>query len=458
MQDKELVRQPVDSIVAIATPPGRGGVGIVRISGPLVPQLMHPLLHKKKLIPREGHFCSFYDSKGALLDQGLALYFPAPNSFTGEDVLELQMHGSPVVLDELVSTVISLGARIAEPGEFSRRAYLNEKMDLAQAEAIADLIHSTSLQAANRALRSLTGVFSERVHQIAAMVLKLRVYVEAAIDFPEEELDYLGDGLISQKLTEIQTQLKQTLKKASQGVLLTEGLQVVLAGEPNAGKSSLLNFFSGYEAAIVTAIPGTTRDIIKEQVSLRGVPVTLLDTAGLRETDELIEKMGIERAKKAISSADVVLWMVDEGTSSLVEARQCLMDFLKQEGLQGKRYIIVLNKADQTLKETGKLKGSEVVRISLKTGAGVEALTDLIVMEEGLSEGEGIFSARKRHVVALTQALTSVEQAQHQLEFKAGELIAEDLKQAHQALGDIVGTVSSDNLLGEIFSTFCIGK
>lgn len=442
----------IDTIAAIATPPGRGGIGIIRVSGSIVPRLFKKILKKESLLSRRAVFSTFY-SQNEAVDQGLALYFPSPHSFTGEPVLELQTHGSPVILERLLESLLEEGVRLAEPGEFSKRAYLNDRMDLAQAEAVSDLISATTRKSAQMAFRSLQGDFSKYIDDLSNKILKLRMYVEAAIDFPDEEVDFLQDGVILERLSMLTIALGQVLLSAEQGVILQEGVRLVIAGEPNAGKSSLLNALAENDVAIVTSIPGTTRDVVRETIQIQGVPFHLIDTAGIRETQDEIELAGIEKTHQNIKLADILLWMVDETT--------ILNDKLVLPNLLLEKTIIVLNKVDLTQKEVGLLgEGRLMVRISAKTGQGLDVLKQKMIQLAGLSdESEGLFIARKRHVVALKQTLLHVKKAILQLEkYKAGELVAEELKIAHQFLGSIVGLVSSDDLLGEIFSSFCIGK
>ena len=451
-----------DTIAAISTPPGKGGVGVVRVSGPKVPDLFLPLLKKKKLQSRFVYFLTLFLEEGPL-DEAIVLYFENPNSFTGESVLELQTHGSPIILDALLERLVQLGVRLAEPGEFTKRAFLNEKIDLVQAEAVADLIEATSRQSAQMAFRSLKGVFSEKVSELSKSVVNLRVYVEAAIDFPDEEVDFLSDGIILSRLDSLYSLIDITLKKAEQGSALREGVRLVIAGAPNAGKSSLLNVLSGYEAAIVTPIAGTTRDIVKETISLKGHPVLLMDTAGVRNTEDVVEKIGVAKTQEAILGADIVLWVVDESAQSITEAKESWAQYLKElNGNSPLKVIFCFNKSDETQLVEGAFDalGDLAVRISAKKGCGIEDLTR--VLSEALEAGdntEGLFTARRRHVEALKKALFHLKSAKTQLiDFKAGELVAEELNLAHEAIGSIVGFMSQDDLLGEIFSNFCIGK
>lgn len=443
-----------DTIAALATPPGRGGVAIIRISGPLVGVIAAGILEQ---VPpaREAHYLPFLSATGEALDVGLALYFPAPNSFSGEDVLELQGHGGPVVMDMLLQRVYDLGARPARPGEFSERAFLNDKLDLAQAEAIADLIDSASSQAARLAMRSLQGVFSQRVHELVAALTELRVYVESAIDFPEEEIDFLADGEIQTRLTAVQENLKNTLHAAHQGNLLREGMTVVIAGRPNAGKSTLLNALAGRETAIVTEIPGTTRDILREHIQIDGLPLHIIDTAGLRESTDTVEQEGVRRAWAEIHQADRILLLRDVSSTEEDELHT-------QFAAAGPPVTVVNNKID-LLSQTPAIHetGAHVeIQLSAQTGAGLDLLRQHLKACVGFEDGsEGEFMARRRHLLALAQAQQHLINGEQQLhEHAAGELLAEELRQAQQVLGEITGEVSADDLLGEIFSSFCIGK
>lgn len=450
-----------DTIAAIATPPGRGGVGIIRVSGPKVSTLFKSILNKDSIPPRKAVFSTFYSQKEAL-DQGLALYFPAPNSFTGEAVLELQTHGSPVVLDRLLEGLLTEGVRLAEPGEFSKRAYLNDRIDLAQAEAVADLISSATRKSAQMAFRSLQGDFSKKIVALAEAVLNLRVYVEAAIDFPDEEVDFLQDGVIAARLVQLEQEVSHILAAAEQGVILQEGVRLVIAGEPNAGKSSLLNALAENDVAIVTAVPGTTRDVVRESIQIQGIPFHLTDTAGIRKTADEIEQAGIDRTYKTIESSDLLLWVEDESSrKEALSIEDVQKKLLTMVSWIPEKILIVLNKADLTQKSVGTLgEHLSMIRVSAKTGLGLDFLKKEMIRLVGVQEAEeGAFTARKRHVTALHQSLDRVKEARVQLEkYRAGELVAEELKIAHSCLGSIVGLVSSDDLLGEIFSSFCIGK
>jgi tRNA modification GTPase len=441
-----------DTIVAAATPPGTGGIGVVRISGSDTESIASTMLGSVPE-PRVATYRSFRGSGGNPLDSGLALYFPAPASFTGEPVLELHGHGGPVVVASIVNAVVELGARQAEPGEFSKRAFLNGKLDLAQAEAIADLIGSGTEQAARAALRSLGGAFSSEVHALSEKLTDLRTYVEAAIDFPEEEVDFLSDGELGRRLADCAESFTALLEKASLGRLLRDGYQVVIVGKPNAGKSSLMNRLSGEDTAIVTEIAGTTRDVLREQINVNGLAVELVDTAGLRENPDRVEAEGIRRARNAMANADAVLWIQD--------ATDAGHDALDEALPHDIPVTIVRNKIDISGDEPGVVEGDPpCVMLSAKTGAGVDALHERIQALAGFRDtGEGAFTARRRHVHALRAAAGHFEAGRAALETgRAGELLAEELRLAQQELGSITGEVTSDELLGRIFAAFCIGK
>ena len=438
-----------DTIVAAATPPGIGGVGIVRVSGEQTESIARTLLGSLPE-PRTATYRTFRNKDGQKLDAGLALYFPAPASFTGESVLELHGHGGPLVISGLVDATVGLGARRAEPGEFSQRAFLNDKLDLVQAEAIADLINAGTTQAARAALRSLSGAFSTAVDALAEQLIRLRLHVEAAIDFPEEEIDFLSDDLLQRRLGECAAAFGLLQEQARQGRVLRDGFQVVIVGKPNAGKSSLLNLLSGQDAAIVTEVAGTTRDILREQIDIDGLFVELVDTAGLREDPDRIEQEGIRRARKALQSADAVLWIkdaTDDGPGAIDEP---LPD--------GVPVQVVMNKID--LCETENPAAGGAIRLSAKTGEGLNRLRQRIRELAGYEDqGEGAFTARKRHLQALERSAIHFDTGRTALEeTRAGELLAEELRLSHRALGEITGAVSSDDLLGRIFSEFCIGK
>ncbi|MFI8482224.1 tRNA uridine-5-carboxymethylaminomethyl(34) synthesis GTPase MnmE [Pseudomonas sp. NPDC078700] len=450
-----------ETIAAVATAQGRGGVGIVRVSGPLAGAMAQAFC-QRVLKPRYAHYGPFYSDAETVLDEGLALYFPGPNSFTGEDVLELQGHGGPVVLDLLLRRCVQLGARLARPGEFSERAFLNDKLDLAQAEAIADLIEASSEQAARNALRSLQGEFSRRVHNLTERLIGLRIYVEAAIDFPEEEIDFLADGHVLSLLQQVRADLLDVVREAGQGALLRDGMTVVIAGRPNAGKSSLLNALAGREAAIVTEIAGTTRDVLREHIHIDGMPLHVVDTAGLRDTDDHVEKIGVERALKAISEADRILLVVDATAPEAADPFMLWPEFLDLRPDPAK-VTLIRNKADLS-DEPVALEVSDdghvTISLSAKSTEGLDLLRDHLKACMGYQQtSESSFSARRRHLDALHQAQAHLDHGYAQLTLAgAGELLAEDLRHAQQALGEITGAFSSDDLLGRIFSSFCIGK
>ncbi len=446
-----------DTIAAIATPPGRGGVGIVRASGPGVRRLARAVLGVLPE-PRRAHYAAFRDAAGEAIDHGIALFFPGPRSLTGEDVLELHGHGGPVVLDLLLVRLLALGARPARPGEFLQRAFLNDKLDLAQAEAVADLIDSATAAAARSAQRSLQGHFSEKVAALVEDLVALRTYVEAAIDFPEEEVDHLSDAHLGERVDGLLGAVADTLAAARQGVLLKEGATVVIAGRPNVGKSSLLNRFAGRDAAIVTDIPGTTRDVLREHVHIDGLPLHVLDTAGLRRSGDAVEREGVERAWGAIRAADVVLLVAEDRSGLGAEEAEMLRALPQAVPLVMARNKIDLTGAAPALHQEA--RGS-VVRVSAKTGAGVPLLAQALKAAVGYRDpAESTFLARRRHLEALEAAQESLRAAKRQLESprRAGELLAEDLRQAQRALGAITGEFTSEDLLDRIFSSFCIGK
>ncbi|WP_445371497.1 tRNA uridine-5-carboxymethylaminomethyl(34) synthesis GTPase MnmE [Methylomonas sp. HW2-6] len=442
-----------DTIAAIATPPGNGGVGVIRISGPAAPGIAGHLTGKALPKPRFAQFVSFLEADGRAIDSGLLLYFRAPASFTGEDVVELQGHGGSVVLDMLLRRVLALGARLAEPGEFSRRAFLNDKIDLAQAEAIADLITSSTEQAVRSAQRSLQGVFSEKINQLIDELIELRVFIEAAIDFVDEEIDFLGDGVVAGRIARLQTQIGEIRRSAEQGRLLHDGMTVVLAGKPNAGKSSLLNALAGHDAAIVTDIAGTTRDVLRERIQLDGMPLHVIDTAGLRDSDNPVEQEGIRRARQEIARADRVLLLIDSsdtdctGSDADLPAGIAVTKVFNKIDLVGGQARI-----EQTPQGTA-------IHLSVKQGQGLDLLKHHLKLSMGFSEGaDNVYVARARHIQALQQAAQAVENAADQLQHQAHELVAEELRQAQTSLSAITGEFTSDDLLGEIFSSFCIGK
>jgi tRNA modification GTPase len=445
-----------DTIAAVSTPPGRGGIGIVRVSGPDTAAIARTIIGSLPS-PRSAHYCAFRDDGGAVIDRGIALYFPAPASFTGEDVLELQGHGGPVVMDMVLEAALRAGARPARPGEFSERAFLNGRMDLSRAEAVADLIDSGSRAAARSAMRSLDGAFSDRVGELANALTEARALIEACIDFPEEEIDFLSDPQLEERLTRLREMLAATRAGANRGVLLKEGVRVVLAGQPNVGKSSLLNLLAGRDSAIVTDIPGTTRDVLREHIQLDGLPVHVMDTAGIRTPGDAVEAMGVERAWGAIEDADALLLVVDDRTG---------LEGADQEILArtpaGVARIVIGNKIDISGADAGVAEedGFTHVRLSAKTGAGIEALESALKACVGYElADEGGFMARRRHLDALERTAANLDAAHDVLRTRrAGELAAEELRQAQQALGAITGEVTSDDILGEIFSRFCIGK
>lgn len=438
-----------DTIVSIATPPGSGGIGIVRLSGDDVPHIAARMLDTLPE-PRVATLATFRAADGSTIDRGIALFFPRPHSYTGEDVLELHGHGGPTVMAMLVDALVASGARRAEPGEFSKRAYLNDKLDLVQAEAIADLIESGTAQAARAALRSLSGEFSARVQALSTELTALRVFVEAAIDFPEEEIDFLSDDELVARIDRVAASFESLQKSATVGRVLRDGFRVVLVGRPNAGKSSLMNRLSGEETAIVTEIAGTTRDVLRETISIDGLPVELIDTAGLRDNPDTVEREGIRRAREAMRNADAVLWIQDASDDRSGEQFDDLPD--------GVPVLVVKNKID--LLQNPAEDGDATVRLSAKTGEGIDALREKIRQLAGYANlGEGAFTARQRHVDALKRAARHFTEGRTALEQRrAGELFAEELRLAHDALGEITGAVCPDDLLGHIFATFCIGK
>jgi tRNA modification GTPase len=441
-----------DTIVAPATPPGTGGIGVLRISGDRTEDIARAMLGSLP-DPRRAIFGTFRDRDGRPVDQGIALYFPAPASFTGESVLELQGHGGTMPMSMLVDAAVGLGARRAEPGEFSKRAFLNGKLDLAQAEAIADLVSSGTAQAARAALSTLNGQFSDAVNALAEQLTALRTYVEAAIDFPEEEIDFLSDEALASRIIDCGRSFESLLAGASTGRILRDGFRVVIVGKPNAGKSSLLNRLSGEDTAIVTEIAGTTRDVLRENINIDGLLVEFIDTAGIRENPDRIEEEGIRRARAAIANADAVLWIQD--ATAINEPA------LDEEVPDGIPVTIVRNKIDLTGDTAGIRDGDDpVLMLSAATGEGIDALRSHVRTLAGVgSLGEGAFTARRRHVEALEAAAARFDAGRRALqESRAGELLAEELRLAQQALGEITGAVAADDLLGRIFSEFCIGK
>ncbi|MEE4360955.1 MAG: tRNA uridine-5-carboxymethylaminomethyl(34) synthesis GTPase MnmE [Pseudomonadales bacterium] len=448
-----------DTIVAIATPPGRGGIGIVRVSGSRALEIGRTLAGRR-LTPRVAHHALFRDGAGALLDDGLVIAFEGPRSFTGEDVVEFQGHGGPVVLQGVVSACLALGARHARPGEFTERAFLNDRLDLVQAEAIADLIDAGSEAAARGALKSLEGEFSRRIRALVDELTAVRVYAEAALDFPEEEVDFLADGAIRERIDALRAALWTLQGDAHQGALLTRGLSMVIAGAPNAGKSSLMNALSRRDTAIVTHLPGTTRDLLREAIDLDGLPLHVVDTAGLRETTDPIEAEGVRRARDEIARADVLLFMVDASVETDVPSREQIERSVAAP--LPRQTLVVRNKIDLPGVASEPSAGTDDlarVSISAKTGAGIDHLVSWLKASIGFDGAEHAFSARSRHVAAIARAVAALDDGLEVLAGSgAGDLLAEDLRRAQEALGEILGEVSSDELLGRIFSSFCIGK
>jgi len=451
------------TIVALATSPGRGSVGIVRLSGPLVPQLI-PLLVGQSLKPRYAHFLDFLDENNQAIDKGIALYFKAPHSFTGEDVLELQGHGGHYIIDQLIKRACDLGAVLAEPGEFTLQAFLNNKIDLVQAEAIADLIEANSTQAARSALHSLQGVFSDSINILIEKIINLRIYVEAAIDFPDEELDLLNDGKVLQQLETLKDTLHFILQKAQVGKILASGLNIVIMGRPNAGKSSILNRLAGTEVAIVTDIPGTTRDVLKEKINIDGLLLNIIDTAGLRETTDAVESIGIQRALNEIKNADIILMVIDASLHKTIKNPKAFFPEWADYLTKKTPIIVIHNKIDKINAEinTENEENSDchLIPLSAKTGQGFEKLFFTLKKIAGFTQvNESTFTARRRHLQALSEALKNVNTAIVVLQkYKAAELVAEELYCAQKALEEITGKFRSDELLGKIFSEFCIGK
>jgi tRNA modification GTPase len=450
--------EQVETITAIATASGQAGIGVIRVSGPLAPLIARTVVGQLPQ-PRHAHYGLFRDEVGQVIDEGLVLYFPAPHSFTGEDVVEFQGHGGKVIMECLLQRIIGCGARVARPGEFSERAFLNDKLDLAQAEAIADLIAANSEQAARSAMRSLQGEFSAAVHSLVDQLIGLRMFVEAAIDFPEEEIDFLSDQRITNQLAAIKQQLCDLTQKAQQGQILRDGIKLALAGSPNVGKSSLLNRLTGEDTAIVTAIPGTTRDLLRADIVIEGVGFQLVDTAGLRESEDIVEQEGIRRAEKEIKQADLLLLVVDHShTHDFADKFSALITQFSAR----KRLIIVRNKIDISADTPAIIQQENAISvlISAKTGAGIELLQQTLLDAVGYqSAQEGTFSARRRHLLALESAAKHLQLGTAQLsDYRAGELLAEELRLAQNALSEITGEFRADDLLGKIFSSFCIGK
>ena len=462
-----------DLICAIATPPGEGGVGIIRLSGEAARPAAQQLL-ATALQPRKAHYSQF-TYEGQTLDDGIVVYFPGPNSFTGEDVVEIQGHGSPFVLQTILQVLIDFGARLARPGEFSERAFLNGKLDLVQAEAIADLISAKSKSAARAARASLSGTFSKHITKLADRLLKVRIEIEAAIDFPEEDIEILAQAHVAENLTKLISDAHGLLVQAEQGRRLSQGICVALVGEPNVGKSSLLNALAGEEAAIVTNVPGTTRDLLKVDVVVEGVPLRLIDTAGLRSTTDEVERIGVERARQQALDADYVALIVsstelisamaladdDEKPYVLDKVIAQTLDYQSENQLSklAERLHVVINKSDLAQPAVSSKAGGSVHLVSAKTGEGLQEFATSLVYSGYTDNSSTAFSARARHVDALSKTIDLLQQAMTALHENAGpELVAEDCLLAHQTLGEIVGTMTPDDLLGEIFSTFCIGK
>jgi tRNA modification GTPase len=445
--------QNKDTIAAIATASGAGGIGVVRVSGALSQSIATQILNHCPA-PRHATYLPFYDANQDLIDRGIAIFYQNPHSYTGEDVLELQAHGGTALMQILLARCIALGARQAEPGEFTRRAYLNDKIDLAQAEAVADVINASTAEAARSAVRSLSGEFSNSINLVLAKLINLRMYIEACLDFPEEEIDFITQGNVAEKLDAIATELKYVFLKAKQGSLLREGLHVILIGQPNVGKSSLMNQLSGEEVAIVTPIAGTTRDAIKNIIQINGLPLHMIDTAGLRETNDAVEKIGIERTYRALENAQVALLLLD-AAHGIGDNEKSILTRLPQE--IGK--IWVHNKIDST-NESAKIveiNGEQHIYLSAKTGEGVELLKQQLLNTVGYQQNaEGVYMARARHLEALKQVDEYLKSAKKNM--NQAELIAEDLRLTQEALGSITGEFTPDDLLGEIFSKFCIGK
>lgn len=439
-----------DTIVAIATAQGRGGVGVVRVSGGKAESIAVAVLGKLPS-PRYAYYGNFLDAEGDILDQGVALFFPCPNSYTGENVLELQGHGGIAILQMLLQRCLALGARLAEPGEFTRRAFLNNKMDLAQAESVADLIEANTTQAARSAMRSLHGEFSKVIHDLVSALINLRMLVEAMLDFPEEDLDVVDALRRDQQLQKIQITLEKTLATAQQGSLLREGAHVAIVGQPNVGKSSLLNRLAGEEVALVSDIPGTTRDVIRQEIQIHGVPFHIMDTAGLRESLDAVENMGMARTHQALQRADLIMVLLEAHGEVSTETQKIIGAIPKETP-----YLLVFNKAD-LLPIIAISQQSDRVFVSAKTGLGMDALRNKLLALVGWRDQEsGIFMARERHIRALQQTHTHLSNAQHVL--NQAELFAEELRLAQQALSSITGEFTADDLLGQIFSRFCIGK
>lgn len=449
----QTVNSTTDTIAAIATASGSGGIGVVRVSGPACQEIARGILGNCPP-PRHAAYLPFKEADGSLIDRGIAIYYTNPHSYTGEDVLELQAHGGPALMQLLLARCIALGARQAEPGEFTRRAYLNDKLDLAQAEAVADIINASTAEAARSAMRSLSGEFSQRIHALLQRLVDLRMYVEACLDFPEEEIDFISQGRVAEKLEAISQELDSVFKEAKQGNLLREGIQVVLVGQPNVGKSSLINQLAGEEVAIVTPIAGTTRDTIKSAIQINGVPLHVIDTAGLRETVDEVEKFGIARTWRALENANIALLLVD-AAHGITEAEKVILNRLPAVLPK----IWVHNKIDLSSEapKIEELANESHIFLSAKTGVGIDLLrAHLLKLAGWQATGEGVFMARTRHLDALNLVRDHLSQAKQKL--AQAELLADELRVAQEALNTITGAFTPDDLLGEIFSRFCIGK
>jgi tRNA modification GTPase len=458
---QSIIDDSGDTIAAIATGAAAGGVGIIRLSGTNAFEIAGAMTAANPA-PREARFARIRDRQGEELDQGLLLFFPGPHSFTGEDVAELHCHGGPVLLRTILRECIALGARQADPGEFSQRAFLNDKIDLVQAEAIADLISSSTEAAVRSANRSLSGLFSRRIEELLEKLIRLRVYIEAAIDFPEEEIDFIAESDVLEQLQHIRSILDDLLLAARRGKTLRDGLKLVIAGAPNAGKSSLLNQLAEQDTAIVTDVPGTTRDVLREYIQIAGLPLHIVDTAGLRESPDLVEQEGIRRARNEMQSADRILLVIDDSRYEEKATLDTLLEGYQSELPGGIPVTVLRNKCDLTGDEPAVTTSNGVteIRLSAKSGAGIELLREHLLSSAGLGDSEASdFSARERHIAALEECAEYLQQGYEQLtEHGAAELIAEDLRYAQESLGKITGRFSSDALLGEIFSSFCIGK
>jgi len=452
-KEMQTVNSTTDTIAAIATASGSGGIGVVRVSGPACQEIARGILGNCPP-PRHAAYLPFKEADGSLIDRGIAIYYTNPHSYTGEDVLELQAHGGPALMQLLLARCIALGARQAEPGEFTRRAYLNDKLDLAQAEAVADIINASTAEAARSAMRSLSGEFSQRIHALLQRLVDLRMYVEACLDFPEEEIDFISQGRVAEKLEAIAQELDSVFKEAKQGNLLREGIQVVLVGQPNVGKSSLINQLAGEEVAIVTPIAGTTRDTIKSAIQINGVPLHVIDTAGLRETIDEVEKFGIARTWRALENANIALLLVD-AAHGITEAEKIILNRLPAVLPK----IWVHNKIDLSSEapKIEELANESHIFLSAKTGVGIDLLrAHLLKLAGWQATGEGVFMARTRHLEALNLVRDHLSQAKQKL--VQAELLADELRVAQEALNTITGAFTPDDLLGEIFSRFCIGK